>query len=166
MKSESTKRRPGRPSAFQDWMAPYAEVLYEFGATNADVARAFEVQESTVYAWIEAHPEFSEALKTKVMADERVVRSLYDRATGYVAPDGSHIPAHPTAIIFWLKNRQAAKWRDKTEVQTQIATDNTDPQMVLNQLVTIATQFPTLNPVIRKMAIELLQRIPDLGMSH
>lgn len=166
MSSNPTKRRPGRPSAFQDWMAPYAEVLYEFGATNADVARAFKVQESTVYAWIEAHPEFSEAIKTKAMADERVVRSLYERATGYVAPDGSHIPAHPTAIIFWLKNRQAAKWRDKTEVQTQIATNNTDPQTVLNQLVTMATQFPTLNPVIRNIAMELLERIPDLETCH
>jgi len=164
--SESIKRRPGRPSAFQDWMAPCARVLYELGATNSDVARAFQVNEDTVYAWIEAHPEFSDSLKAKAMADERVVRSLYERATGYVAPDGSHIPAHPTAIIFWLKNRQAAKWRDKTEVHTQTATDHADPQAVLNQLVTMATQYPTLNPVIRGMAVELLRRIPDLETCH
>jgi hypothetical protein len=164
--SESTKRRPGRPSAFQHWMAPCAEVLYELGATNSDVARAFQVQESTVYAWIEAHREFSEAIKAKAMADEAVVRSLFQRATGYAAPDGSHIPAHPTAIIFWLKNRQAAKWRDKTEVQTNIATNQADPQVVVNQLVTIATQYPTLNPVIRGMAVELLRRIPDLETCH
>ena len=30
-----------------------------------------------------------------------------------------HVPADVTAIIFWLKNRQPAKWNDKREMETK-----------------------------------------------
>jgi hypothetical protein len=143
-------------------MVPCTEVLCELGATNEDVARALQVHVDTVYDWMQKHPDFSEATKGKEIADEHVVRSLYQRATGYQAPDGAHIPAHPTAMIFWLKNRQSAKWRDKTEVQTQIDPMPADPEVIVQRLVTMATQYPTLNPVIRKLAKDILMRVPEL----
>ncbi|MDE4014421.1 hypothetical protein Q7499_00930 [Glaesserella parasuis] len=57
-----------------------------------------------------------------------VANSLYKRALGYEAPDIDirvienqivetplikHYPPDPTSAIFWLKNRQPDKWRDK-----------------------------------------------------
>jgi hypothetical protein len=143
-------------------MLPCAEVLYELGATNKDVARAFQINEDTIYTWLQTRPDFSETQKGKDAADAEVVRSLYRRAKGYEI-DGQHIPAHPTAIIFWLKNRQAAKWRDRTEVQAHVQTANADPEAVKNQLVTMATQYPTLNPIIRKLAQDLLDGLPVLS---
>src|SRR5262249_21754901 len=61
--------------------------------------------------------------------DNRVERSLYQRATGYTfdavkiflpkdstvpvyAPYREHCPPDVTACIFWLKNRQSEEWRD------------------------------------------------------
>jgi hypothetical protein len=59
--------------------------------------------------------DFSERLKAaKATADAKVMEALFQRATGYEAPDGTHIPPHPTAIIFWLRNRQPAEWKDTT----------------------------------------------------
>jgi hypothetical protein len=83
-----------------------------------------------------AFPEFSESIKRgKQIADANVADRLYQRAMGFehdseeikvisMGKEGSAIervairkiyPPDPTAAIFWLKNRQSAKWRDKHE---------------------------------------------------
>jgi hypothetical protein len=92
------------------------------------MAAFFEVAVSTFYKWKNEHPEFSEAIKlAKVVADERVERSLYHRAVGYTfdgekvfqfqgqvvrAQTKEHVPPDTTAMIFWLKNRRPKEWRD------------------------------------------------------
>ena len=63
--------------------------------------------------------------------DERVVRSLYQRAIGYVTETTKvmmvggkpeiitykeQVPPDTTAMIFWLKNRRPQEWREKSEV--------------------------------------------------
>lgn len=109
------------------------------GATDADLARAFDVAESTINLWKLHQPEFSESIKRgKDEADANVAKSLYRRALGYshkavkiltVAMgnnQGSQVEEVPyveryapdtTAAIFWLKNRRPDKWRDKQEVE-------------------------------------------------
>ena len=101
------------------------------GATDAELAHEFDVSVQTLYNWRAKYPQFLEALKIpKAIADERVERSLFERATGYTresvkifcgkdgqvteAPFLEHVPPDPTAMIFWLKNRKPAEWRDKT----------------------------------------------------
>jgi len=37
-----------------------------------------------------------------------------------IVPTVKHYPPDTTAAIFWLKNRQPAKWREKQEVETTI----------------------------------------------
>lgn len=121
----------GRPSRYQDDYAEWAEKLAKLGATDADLAAAFEVSEVTVNNWKKAHPEFSLALKRgKAFADAEVADKLYRRATGYSHPDThvsnyqglitltpltKHYPPDTTAAIFWLKNRRPDLWRDKPE---------------------------------------------------
>lgn len=122
----------GRPSSYKPDFARQAERLALLGATDRDVAEFFEVAESTVQQWKIVHPDFSEALKVgKETADNRVVQSLYRRATGYsydavkifkpkgeaptIVPYVEHVPPDPTSMIFWLKNRDKANWRDKVE---------------------------------------------------
>jgi len=122
----------GRPSTYKPEFARQAERLALLGATDREVAEFFEVSESTVHQWKIVYPEFSEALKVgKETADNRVVQSLYRRATGYsydavkifkpkgenatIVPYVEHVPPDTTACIFWLKNRDKANWRDKVE---------------------------------------------------
>lgn len=122
----------GRPSLYKKEFARIGASMCELGAVDADLADAFGVSIGTINAWKTRHQEFSEALKVaKGAADARVERSLYERAVGYTfesekvfnyqgkivrAPTREHVPPDTTAQIFWLKNRQPAKWRDKLEV--------------------------------------------------
>jgi hypothetical protein len=104
--------------------------LAELGATDIEVADFFEVDVRTIYRWKHDHPQFCQALKAgKESADERVERSLYQKAIGYeqeevkifmprgatepvYAPFRAKIAPDTTAAIFWLKNRRSQEWRD------------------------------------------------------
>ena len=69
--------------------------------------------------------------RSKAEADAQVEQSLYRRATGYShksekifnfqgeiirAQTVEHYPPDTTAMIYWLKNRQPDKWRDRREI--------------------------------------------------
>ena len=128
----------GRPSEYKDEYAKIAESLCKLGATDAEIAEALGFCETTINSWKLKHQEFSEALKNgKMLADARVADSLYRRATGYehkavkIVADAKtgaehqveyieRYPPDTTACIFWLKNRQRAKWRDRVENDTTI----------------------------------------------
>lgn len=121
----------GRPSKFKPEFVKQAEKLALLGATDVDLADFFEVSINTIGNWKASSPEFLGALKSgKEQADDRVERSLYQRALGYTydaihfssfqgvvteTPYREHVPPDTTAMIFWLKNRRPDQWRDKTE---------------------------------------------------
>lgn len=120
----------GRPTSYKVEYAEQAKKLCLLGATDQEIADFFEVHAATVYRWKHDHDEFCEALKAgKESADERVERSLYQKAIGYeqdevkifmpggasepvYAPFRAKIAPDTTAAIFWLKNRRSAQWRD------------------------------------------------------
>jgi hypothetical protein len=121
----------GRPSKYKVEYAKQAAKLCKLGATDAQLADFFQVSVSTVNLWKVEHKDFSESIKVpKAEADERVEQSLYRRAMGYehdevdirvvggelvVTPIRKYYPPDSTAMIFWLKNRKSAEWRDKQE---------------------------------------------------
>ncbi|EAA3705864.1 terminase [Salmonella enterica subsp. enterica serovar Newport] len=127
------EKKIGRPSAYKPEYAEQARKLCLLGHTDAELASFFDVSEQTINAWKHAHPDFLESIKKgKAVADSEVAAKLFHRATGYEHPeddiravDGSivitptvkHYPPDTTAAIFWLKNRQRDKWRDKQEVE-------------------------------------------------
>ena len=128
------KKKAGRPTKYKP---EYAELAYKFcllGATDKDLARFFEVEEKTVNNWKEEYPEFLQSLKAgKEQADAEIAQKLYHRAKGYKHIDTKfatfegqitdereymrHYPPDTIAAIFWLKNRQPQKWRDRQEVE-------------------------------------------------
>lgn len=123
----------GRPSEYREEYAGQAEKLCQLGATDQELADFFDIDARTIYRWKHDYPEFCQSLKAgKELADERVERSLYQRAIGYeqeevkiFMPAGADDPVYApfrakvapdvTAAIFWLKNRRGKDWRDKTE---------------------------------------------------
>jgi hypothetical protein len=122
----------GRPSKYKPEFIKQAKKLVMLGATDKQIADFFGISEVTLNAWKKKYPEFLKSLKqSKKMYDERVVRSLWERATGYSHPDVhisnyqgkititdiiKHYPPDPTSMIFWLKNRDKENWRDKQDV--------------------------------------------------
>lgn len=129
----ATESKGGRPTAYKKEYAEQARKLCLLGHTDAEMAAFFEVSEQTINAWKHAHPAFLESIKKgKEFADADVVSNLFNRAMGYTTKerreertaDGlkkieaeKHIPGDVTAMIFWLKNRQRTRWRDKQEVE-------------------------------------------------
>lgn len=127
--------RTGRPTDYRPEYAAQAAKLCGLGATDADLADFFECDVRTIYRWQMKFPEFSHALKeSKAAMDARVERSLFQRAMGYkfdavkiflpkdadepvYAPYVEHVPPDTTAMIFWLKNRRKAEWRDRQDVE-------------------------------------------------
>lgn len=133
----------------------YDELAYNYcllGAIDKQLADFFSVSESTVNKWKLDFPSFSESIKkAKFDADAAVAKSLFKRATGYSTTEEKNesgtvgvnvvnkttittkeIAPDTTAQIFWLKNRQPALWRDKTE---QVVTLNDDFDSLLDDAV-------------------------------
>lgn len=141
----------GRPSSYREEFAEQAKKLCQLGATDQEIADFFEVSVRTVYRWKADHDDFCQALKAgKEVADERVERSLFQKATGYeqdevkifmpasagapvYAPYRAKVAPDTTACIFWLKNRRPDLWRDK--VQQELTGANGGPLDVRVTLV-------------------------------
>lgn len=145
----------GRPTDYQPEYATAAAELCLAGATDMELADFFDVHRATLYRWKAAYPEFRDAIKTaKEHADERIERSLYQKACGYdyvekqaikvkdvVYDNGKrvreterieivdverHQPADTTGQIFWLKNRRPKEWREKQEVEHTVPKELAD----------------------------------------
>lgn len=117
-----------------DW----AWSLAAMGATNVEIADAMGVSKRTILRWAKEHESFGKALEEgKGVSDAKVIRSLYQMATGYeyteekriveYGTDGSlkpvrvektikHVQPSVAAQCFWLKNRQRDRWQDRPEL--------------------------------------------------
>jgi hypothetical protein len=127
--SDSANGR-GRPPKYRAEFAKQAGKLCELGATDRDLAEFFGVTTVTIWRWRSQHREFCNALKVgKGAPDDRVERSLYQRAVGYsynsvkvmqhngvpvYAEFIEHVPPDPGAAKLWLTNRRSEEWREKT----------------------------------------------------
>lgn len=129
-------KRPGlRRDIFEDgFHADFTEVAFKLallGAKDEEVANVLGISPRTLARWKDSQPEFAQALQRgKEQADANVAHALYRRAIGYYHDDVDikvvsgeivqttivkHYPPETVAAIFWLKNRQREKWRDKVE---------------------------------------------------
>jgi hypothetical protein len=125
---QSSRGRGGRPSSYRPEFAHFARGLCWRGATDCDLAEAFDVTTVTIWRWRAKHEQFCNAVKAgKDAFDDRVERSLAQRAIGYSyhvekvfhfqgrkmrATTVAHLPPDPVAAKFWLCNRRPDKWRD------------------------------------------------------
>lgn len=130
-KAKKKKNKGGRPAKYTPEHLRQARILAEKGLTDKEIAKVFGVKEQTINNWKKKFPHFFESLKAgKEIADSKVVQALYERACGYEREDTyfathkgriisktyiKHYPPDTTACIFWLKNRQPDKWRDKQQ---------------------------------------------------
>lgn len=158
----------GRPSSYDPAFAEQARKICALGATDQEIADFFDVDVRTIYRWKHNHDEFCQALKAgKDVADERVERSLYQKAIGYeqdevkifmpsgaaepvYAPFRAKVAADTTAAIFWLKNRRSQEWRDTKDVS---GTLRVEQSQALDPLL--------LEPDERDMLRTLLQAMKD-----
>lgn len=127
----------GRKSSFNSKIQETILRLLKEGKTEEQVARVIGVSTRTLSNWKGKHVELLHAIReSKLLADELVEASLFRRAVGYshkeikfFAHEGvvtdrrvveKHHPPDTTAAMFWLRNRQPKKWREKTESDVNI----------------------------------------------
>jgi hypothetical protein len=83
------------------------EVVASMGLIDEQIAVILDISPRTLNYW-KKHPAFLQSLKRgKLKADFQITQSLYQKAKG----------GDTTAMIFWLKNRQPEKWREKMQVE-------------------------------------------------
>lgn len=110
------------------------------GATDDEIASAFGISVRTLHRWKKQHPSFYERMKEgKEIADAKVERCLFERATGYETTEvvsfidvdavsgrqsitgqkatKKQIPPDTMAIMYWLNNRQRKHWSQRQEVE-------------------------------------------------
>jgi hypothetical protein len=118
----------GRPSVFSEDICEKIFSYAAVGMTENRICAAIGITEQTFNNWKRQYPGFFESLRhAKDSADEMVESALLRRAKGYSHPAVKihfdefgtrtesymeHYPPSEAAAIFWLKNRQRAKWRD------------------------------------------------------
>lgn len=104
------------------------------GLTDEQIAKNIGIARGTLYTWKNRFSDINDSLKRgKEVIDREVENALLKKALGYaetlnkvkVLNDGTLIKyeekatyqGDTTAMIFWLKNRKPAEWRDKQEVE-------------------------------------------------
>ena len=134
-KPKDQLQKRGRKSLFREEYILIAKAAARFGAIEEEIADELNIGITTLERWKEKYPEFRGDLNVgKQAADDRVERSLYQRANGYSHPavkifmtrDGKTVehqyieyyPPDPTSMIWWLKNRRPDRWRDVQNIES------------------------------------------------
>lgn len=103
------KSNAGRKSKYHTHIEPYLEAIKAMmraGATLDIIGQKFGVSHESINQYKNKFPEFAEALKENgEIADFTIESALYNMAK-----------TDKVAAFFWLKNRQAKRWRDKQHV--------------------------------------------------
>ena len=142
--SKNNDKKVHGHTKYQEGYVHLANQLCKLGATDEEMATAFQVCRDTIIQWRKEYPDFADACHAgKTVADAQVAAALFDRAIGYQHPDTKmfldrdeegngtvlteeymkHYPPDTQACKWWLTNRQRDKWQDKQEIELKVSGD-------------------------------------------
>ena len=119
-----------------DWPDIARDLCLSRGFTDDQLAKHFEVSVRSLHRYKKEFPEFGDAIREA--KDEfdttHVENAILRRALGMTVTETKttngdsatevvtvkDIPPDTTACIYWLKNRNPARWRDKQEIEHDI----------------------------------------------
>lgn len=136
-----SKKKVGRKPFYTEWLTEEGLALVnkwaEEGLINKQLANKIGINVATLYEWQDRFPEFADAIKKgKKVVDDQVENSLLKRAIGYRYEEetwgkngeGEMVKVKRvikmqapdvTAQIFWLKNRNPERWRERVEIKNE-----------------------------------------------
>lgn len=125
------KNPVGRPSGFNEAIKEKIIELAKQGKTNPQIAEIIGVHVRTIENWQGKYPDLLWAVReAKQLADELVEASLFAKCAGYSHKEvkvfqyegeiitheiEKHYPPDTQAMMFWLRNRQPDRWREKQD---------------------------------------------------
>lgn len=122
---------------YQEWLKEENLILLKSwamdGLTDEQIAENIGINRKTLYEWKNKYDLICNALKRgKVVFDSEAEQALHKAGVGYfveevetyitetngvqtkrIKKNKKWIPPNVTALIFWLKNREPEKWRDR-----------------------------------------------------
>lgn len=124
----------GRKSTYNNDILERVKMWARDGLTEKEMCAKIGITEQCFAIWKHKYIELVVALKeNKEIVDAKVEQALYKKAMGFeyeetkitVDENGKKrvekikrfCPPSDTAMIFWLKNRQRTKWRNREEVE-------------------------------------------------
>lgn len=139
-------KRNGQPTPY---MPVYDKKVYRLcllGASIEEIAGFFNVNQDTIYNWLNQYATFSEAMhQGRLDADARMAERLYTRGHGYrytevktkrvMNKEGEEVIAEiietekealpdTRAASMWLFNRRPKDWRNRVEVKEEVIVAN------------------------------------------
>lgn len=140
------KKKNGRPAKYDKWLTPAGlkqiTAWAREGLYDRQVAEKIGVHRATFIEWQNKFPDIGDALEEgRDYADRMIENAIYRAAMGYEYVEETEVndggrdggkmvldkrvikkqPPNVTAAIFWMKNRQPTKWRDKHEIDNNLS---------------------------------------------
>lgn len=132
-KSDTHKKR----MKIDKWLTPENLELIEAwardGLSNGEIADKINISRQHFQTLLKKYNELNDAIENgRYRADLRVENALFKRCLGYNVDDlvkdnknygkmsTRHIPADPTCIFFWLKNRKPKQWNNTKQENEEI----------------------------------------------
>lgn len=144
VKKKVVKKKNGRPSKKDTINLNQLSILAEFGLTDKQLSKALGICETTLNKYKKDKKFLKSLKKGKEISNNKVVQSLYKRATGFqytethtqngvvekvikkiMAPD-------TTACIYWLNNRVPKEWCNRKYIESK--NDNTNKNYDMNEI--------------------------------
>lgn len=135
------------------WHDDWAWSMAVKGATNEEMAQAFRISARTFIRWTKKFKSLREAVERgKYIADSKVEKALYERATGYTVTDEEklieydkdgnvkpvrvkkqtkNVAPDTMAIMYWLNNRKRNHWSQKQDIALSASENVEDVVIVL-----------------------------------
>lgn len=114
------------------------ETYFSLGYIDKEVCEQIGITERTLYYWYKSHPELLQAKKAKKIPNKMVEAAIYKNAIGHYKEEKEivgevdasgkftgkrmakistkYIAPNVVAGIFYLKNRDPERWKDKQEI--------------------------------------------------
>jgi hypothetical protein len=175
------KHAGGRPSKYSPELADKICAALAEGKPMTKVAPELDVGLPTVYRWLAENPEFRDRYararedQADTLADDILSIADEDPKILFDEIKGEDVYRVDGAAVQHQRNRiEARKWiasklkpkkygeRQQIDVDGSLTVAEADPMQVAQKLVTLATQHPTMNPVIRKWLTETLAQLPEI----
>lgn len=116
-----TKGQPGRPTDFSDQIAEEIVRRIATGEPLAKICRDEGIGRTTVYAWREAHPEFSERFaRARLIGFDAIAEDALEIA------DAQRGDPQRDKLRVWTRFQLLAKW-DPKRYGEKVATELTGP---------------------------------------
>ena len=112
------KHAGGAPTKYDPSFCEKVISFGEQGLSKAQMAARLNVHRETLNNWAETHPEFFDAIKKSTDLAQDLWERRFEKGALGIGEEGQQM--NPTMMIFLMKNRFPADWREKQTTEHEM----------------------------------------------